>query len=109
MNAVMNPALITANEVPSFSRSPEPISRILAPITGTRTIRNENLAISDFLFPSIIPVAIVAPDLDIAGRTAKEPRPDSRSPANGVIQQRSDYRRSSAAMTSSASGCPGSS
>ena len=36
-----------------------------------RTIRKENFAISDFLFPSIIPVAIVAPERETAGRIAK--------------------------------------
>ena len=39
-------------------------------MTGIRTIRNENLAISAFLFPSIMPVAIVAPEREIAGRIA---------------------------------------
>ena len=69
--AVRKPTMITRNEVPSFVKSPEIISRKFAPITGINTIRKENFAISDFLFPSIIPVAIVAPDLEIAGKTAK--------------------------------------
>ena len=70
-NAVMKPASIIIKEVPSVVISPDFISTMFAPITGIRTIRKENLAISDFLFPSIIPVAIVAPEREIAGRIAK--------------------------------------
>ena len=70
IKAVINPIKITKKDVPSVDKSPDFISTRFAPIIGTKTIRNENFAISDFLFPIIIPVAIVAPDLEIARKNS---------------------------------------
>ena len=61
---------MTDNDVPSVEKSPDLISTRLAAIIGSNTIKKENFAISDFLLPNIMPVAIVAPDLEMAGRTA---------------------------------------
>lgn len=44
---------------------------IFSPIIGTRTIKKENLATSDFLFPNNKPVAMVEPEREIPGITAK--------------------------------------
>lgn len=46
-------------------------SNIFAPIIGANTIRKENFAISPFLFPNSKPVAIVEPERETPGNTAK--------------------------------------
>ena len=44
---------------------------MFSPIIGTRTIKKENLATSDFLLPKSNPVAMVDPEREIPGSTAQ--------------------------------------
>jgi len=72
MKAATKPISIGNKVISLFcEKSPDIISKALAARMGIITIKKEKRATSVLLFPSKRPVAIVAPDLEIPGITAK--------------------------------------
>ena len=75
-NAARNPSISTPAPTgwPAVEADAEPIRSFMSsrasPKMGGMTIRNENCASLSFLLPSMMPVAMVAPERDIPGRTA---------------------------------------
>ena len=71
INAAMNPIIRAPTPTPDSSVNlPSKKSFKFAPIIGTNTIRKENFAMPSFLFFSNNPVDIVAPDLEMPGKTS---------------------------------------
>src|SRR5699024_8990360 len=73
INAAIKPIINDKVGIPDCSaeNSPPINPKNDSPIIGTKTIRNENWASFSFLLPNSNPVAIVVPDLDNPGNTAK--------------------------------------